>query len=56
MRPNTVCDWYENLRELCSWYLEENSEMIGGISEEVEPIIVEVDEPYFFRRKYNRGR
>ena len=35
--------------------LRKNSEMIGGISEESEQIIVEANELYFFRPKYNRG-
>ena len=41
-----------DFRELCSWDLEKKAEIL----EEGEPIMVEIDESYFFHQKYNRGK
>ena len=52
---NTVFEWYKEFKEIISCYLEEKSELLGGVTENDEPITVEIDESYFFRRKYNKG-
>ena len=43
-------------KEICLNYLEENPKGLGGLDENNEPIVVEIDESYFFHRKYHRGR
>lgn len=48
---NTITDWYNYCREVCTQSLAENSVQIGGVGE-----VVEIDESKFYRRKYNRGR
>lgn len=48
---STVCELYNEFRQLIRVWLEENSEKIGG-----EGHIVEIDESAFGKRKYNRGR
>ena len=45
---SNVQEWFEYLREICFEYIEENSQIIGGLDENFEPIIVEIDENYFF--------
>ena len=51
----TVSEWFQYFREICTSYIEENSQELGGIDENNEPIMVEIDESYFFHRKYHRG-
>jgi transposase-like protein len=48
---NTVVDWSSFCREVCMYWLEERSEVLGG-----HGVVVEIDEAKFGRRKYNRGR
>lgn len=44
------------LRERIEEYIFSEQVQLGGINEEGESIIVEIDESVFFRRKFNRGR
>ena len=52
----TIVDWCNFQRELCEEWLERNPIQIGGISDDGEAIIVEVDESKYFHRKYHRGQ
>ena len=52
VHPNTVIDYFNYLREVCTVAtLERGDDVIGG-----ENLTVEIDESKFFKRKYNRGR
>jgi transposase-like protein len=54
--PNTLADWANFCRDVCEVDLETNPSVIGGINADGTPIIVEIDEPKFFNRKYHRGQ
>ena len=56
LNKNTISSWFINLRGYIQDYFLETLEQIGGLDEEGNPKIVEIDESLFFRRKYNRGR
>ncbi len=43
------------IRGAIVYYFEINKERIGGISKNGEGKIVEMEESYFFKSKYNRG-
>lgn len=47
----TVVDWYNYSREVCTCILEKSSEKIGGVGK-----IVEIDESKFGKRKFHKGR
>jgi len=47
----TVVDWSSFCREVCAYWVEQESRMIGGAG-----VVVEIDEAKFGKRKYNRGR
>ena len=47
----TICKWYQNIREICSMWIENNPEILGRMDENDNPITVEIDESYFFKRK-----
>ena len=47
----TVIDWSSFCREVCQFWLEERSEVLGG-----KDVVVEIDEAKIGHRKYNRGR
>ena len=53
---NTVVDWMSFCRDVCEQWLEDNSVEIGGLDENGEPKVVEIDESKFFHRKYHRGQ
>lgn len=46
---NTIVDWANLLREVCSQYLLANSIQLEGVDEN-EPIVVETDEKRFYHR------
>ena len=41
-------------KEISSNYFKENLKELGGLDENKEPSVVEIDESYFFHRKYHR--
>jgi len=47
----TVVDWSSFCREVCVYWLERRSQVLGGPG-----VVVEIDEAKIGRRKYNRGR
>lgn len=52
----TVSVYADMVRDTICEYIIENNEKLGGYNEDGTSKIVEIDESYFFRRKYNRGR
>lgn len=50
VNKNTVVDWF-NCRDLCSMYMDEHNEKIGGVGK-----VVEIDEAKSGKQKYNHGR
>lgn len=52
---NTVSDWCNFLREVCTQYIEQNPIQLGGVDETWTPKEVEIDESHFYPRKYHRG-
>ncbi len=54
----TLVHWYGRCREVCDEWLQQNAQttVLGGLDQNGQPTVVEVDESMFFKRKYNRGR
>ena len=48
---HTVVDWSSFCREVCVYWLEKCSQVLGGSG-----VVVEIDEAKFGRRKFNTGR
>lgn len=52
----TVSEYADLVREAICDYIFRNSDKLGGLNEDGTSKIVEIDESFFFKRKYNRGR
>lgn len=53
--PATVVDWYNFCKNECANWLHRNPIQVGGFDEDGQPLIVEIDESKFFRKKYDGG-
>ena len=53
--PQDVVDWFHFLRDVCCQWVDSNAYQIGGLDENCEPKIVEIDESCFYRRKNHVG-
>ena len=53
---HTLVDWTNFFRDVCAEDSRRNSIQLGGFDINGQPIVVEIDESYFFHRKYHRGR
>jgi len=51
MCRKSVVDWSSFCREVCQFWLEQRSEVLGGTG-----VVVEIDEAKIGHRKYNRSR
>jgi transposase-like protein len=47
---NTIMDWCNFLRDICCCWVDEHAKPIGGITLDLQPVVVEIDESCFFRR------
>ena len=52
----TVIDWYNFVRDVCAIDVRNHPQPLGGFDNNGSPIVVEIDESYFYHRKYHRGR
>ena len=52
----TIVDWCNFFRDECENWVERHSGEIGGMDDNGEPIVVEIDESKYFHRKYHRGQ
>lgn len=52
----TTVDWCNFMREECQIWLANNSEVVGGMDDQGDAIVVEIDESKYFHRKYHRGQ
>ena len=48
--------WSNFIRDVCAEDTRRNPVQLGGFDANGQPIVVEIDESYFFHRKYHRGR
>ena len=53
--PDTVMKWFRICREVIGRFIEVNPTTTGGFDVHGEPMVVEIDESKFFRRKSHRG-
>ena len=53
---HTVIDWYNCVRDVCAIDVRNHPQPLGGFDNNGSPIVVEIDESYFYHRKYHRGR
>ena len=53
---HTLVDWSNFIRDVCAEDTRRNAVQLGGFDANGQPIVVEIDESYFFHRKYHRGR
>ncbi|CAG9857125.1 unnamed protein product [Phyllotreta striolata] len=54
-QTTTVVDWSNFCRDVCRHHFDLHENLIGGFNDDGTSKIVEIDESYFFKRKYNRG-
>lgn len=47
---HTLCDYFQDFRNICSWHLLQRPILLGGVG-----ITVEIDESLFLKAKYHRG-
>jgi len=55
-RRATIIDWCNFFRDECENWVEVNSGEIGGIDDNGDAVVVEIDETKYFHRKYHRGQ
>ena len=51
-----MVDWTNFIRDVCAENTRRQQAQLGGFDNAGQPIIVEIDESYFYSRKYHRGR
>jgi hypothetical protein len=51
---STTTDWCNFMREECQVWLSNNSDEIGGMDEQGNAIVVEIDKSKYFHRKYHQ--
>ena len=56
MSETTLIDWNNFIRDVCFEYMTNYMLPIGGLDDNGEPHIVEVNESVFFKTKYNVGQ
>ena len=56
LSPRIAVDWGNFIRDICAEDVRRNLRQLGGFDNNGQPIVVEIDESYFFRRKFHRGR
>ena len=57
--PRTMVDWNNFVRDVCTEDTRRHLTQVGGLGgfdNAGQPIVVEIDESYFYGRKYHRGR
>ena len=57
--PRTMVDWNNFVRDVCTEDTRRHLAQVGGLGgfdNAGQPIVVEIDESYFYGRKYHRGR
>ena len=53
---HTLVDWSNFIRDVCAEDTRRNAVQLRVFDANGQPIVVEIDESYFFHRKYHRGR
>ena len=56
MSETTLIDWNNFIRDVSFEYMTNHMLPIGGLDDNGEPHLVEVDESVFFKTKYNVGQ
>jgi hypothetical protein len=52
---HTSVDWFNFHRDICNQWITAHPAKIGGLNEDLTPKTVEIDESFYFHRKYGRG-
>ena len=53
---HTAIDWFNFHRDLCCGWVDNHFTPIGGLDDNMQDKVVEIDETCFFRRKHHVGR